>query len=710
MANSSYVQASFLGGEWSKAAQGRVDLPAYRTALNVCFNSLPIEEGAWTRRGGTALLGPTRRGMPAKLIGFFLDNVSPLQLEISFDTGSDTSFLRFDLGDALVLDGNPAPPTITALDTSSPAQMTIGTSEPDWATGDTVIVMPGSPAAGWTSLYNRHLRITVVDDTHFTLQDDLTAADIDGSTFAAVPGGTTVARVTTLLLTYYTRAAVDTVRGVPVGDSMVLLASDYDPVLFEVPTSNGAIPTSWRVTQKRWKDGPYLTAPESMPVSGWVDGTTGSVTFYAYFQIWDAAAQYFVGDKVTYPGGGGSGIDYVAILDTMGDEPDTDAGVHWTPIASGTMVNGTTNGGWTDGLGFVAGDVSRTIRLLSQPLDWDIGTTYAIGDTVTWNGAQWVSLTAGNVGMQPDQFVADWQPALNAILWVRGEITAQISANSVTILLSAALPYGQVITTWAISINGFPNGVFYDGRLWVAGSAANRIDGSVSNDIFNFAPTDEFGVVSDNNAVSLIINAPGDNQILWMQPTNAGLLLGTAAGEWLIERGAAALTPSNVGQAVQVTRYGCQNVEPRRMGNCIAFVQRFGRRVFEYLADVFSTTRFSGRVLNVRAKHLSNPGITKLAYQEELTPVLWALNSVDVSTPGNVIGCTYRRISNFITEEPAFYGWHRHTLGGPPRTVYDISTGPRAAFAPDALFMVTFDGTYHYVEMKTDLVQEEATI
>jgi hypothetical protein len=73
----------FLGGEFSQAAQGRIDLPTYRTGLNVCLNAIPIESGAWQRRGGTQHCGLTRGGLAAKLIGFDFEQPFPYQIEVS---------------------------------------------------------------------------------------------------------------------------------------------------------------------------------------------------------------------------------------------------------------------------------------------------------------------------------------------------------------------------------------------------------------------------------------------------------------------------------------------------------------------------------------------------------------------------------------------------------------------------------------------------
>ena len=66
MANASYVQPNFLGGEISQFAQGRFDRPDYRTSLNVCLNAFPAEIGPWVRRPGSACAGTTRGGAPCR--------------------------------------------------------------------------------------------------------------------------------------------------------------------------------------------------------------------------------------------------------------------------------------------------------------------------------------------------------------------------------------------------------------------------------------------------------------------------------------------------------------------------------------------------------------------------------------------------------------------------------------------------------------------
>src|SRR3981189_3300520 len=83
MPHSSFVQSSFLGGEWSQFAQGRLELPSYRTAMNVCRNAHPIEEGAWIRRSGTRYAAETYQGKPGRVIEFDFEKSAPYILEFT---------------------------------------------------------------------------------------------------------------------------------------------------------------------------------------------------------------------------------------------------------------------------------------------------------------------------------------------------------------------------------------------------------------------------------------------------------------------------------------------------------------------------------------------------------------------------------------------------------------------------------------------------
>lgn len=272
-------------------------------------------------------------------------------------------------------------------------------------------------------------------------------------------------------------------------------------------------------------------------------------------------------------------------------------------------------------------------------------------------------------------------------------------------LIGPQLPDTSTITSWRIGAysdtTGWPTcGCYHEGRFWLAGAIPNRFDSTISNTgaTFNFAPTNAAGVVGDANAISGTFNSSDINTIFWMMPDLQGIVCGTQAGEWLLQASAAnnPLTPASI-QAHRVTKYGCANVEPKRTGLTTMFVQKFGRRLHEYLSDIFSGRFFSPNTTE-RAKHLTKSNILEIAYQEELTPIVWSRLG-----NGTLAGTTYRRVAMSSASEPVFNGWHRHTLGS-GRKVESIVSGPSVDGNLDSISMMTNDaetGVRHIEVMET---------
>jgi hypothetical protein len=406
---------------------------------------------------------------------------------------------------------------------------------------------------------------------------------------------------------------------------------------------------------------------------------------------------YALGDLVT-----SAGVDYRSL---------TGGNVGHTPASSPTFWSVVNSGSAVGVNGFVATDVGRLIRLNSEPDLWAPAASYTTGNSVTFDGGYWTALK-GNSGVQPGTDASTWEINPAAQTWTWGQITAITSANTVSVLVRGpALLYVTTIRTWRIGAysdtTGWPSvGCYHQGRLWLAGSISNRVDSSISNQLFNFAPTAADGTVADNNAITAVFNASDVNTIYWMQPSALGIICGTVGGEWLIQASQLndPLTPTSI-QAHRVTKYRCANVEPRTTGLSIVFVQKEGRKMMEFLSDVFSS-KFSAPNLSLTGKHLTKSGIAEIAYQEELTPIVWARTN-----DGRLIGCTYRRTSSFATEEPTFAGWHRHILGS-NRLVESICVGSANGGGYDSLAMVTNDPStgVRHVELLTTLFEQESAV
>lgn len=281
------------------------------------------------------------------------------------------------------------------------------------------------------------------------------------------------------------------------------------------------------------------------------------------------------------------------------------------------------------------------------------------------------------------------------------------TSSGITVeLLGPALLYTAPIRTWRLGLysdtTGWPTcGTYHEGRLWLSGVIANRIDGSKSNDIFNFAPTNPDGQVAGNNAIAYTFNAPDINPILWMEPDYHGIVCGTQAGEWLVQATSQnlPLTPTTI-QAHRVTANQCANIEPRRTDLTLAVVQSYKREIIEYFADVYSG-KFTAGDLTERAKHLTKSYVQEIAYQPETTSTLWARCG-----DGTLIGCTYKRRSLVSSQPPDVCGWHRLTLGS-GRTIESLAAAATAdGLLPTIAVVTTDDSGVRHVEFLTKMVEE----
>jgi hypothetical protein len=444
---------------------------------------------------------------------------------------------------------------------------------------------------------------------------------------------------------------------------------------------------------------------------------TGTITITAGFQLWKIA-QYYIIDNCVDVVIAAVRYSYKAILPSVGVQPGVSGSwaTYWALIDSGYAVTGLGN----KPVGFQATDLGRMVRMFSTPADYDPTVKYCDTNTVyyseqayaktgqiyswdasagvsptTFTAPEWgeleeVQFTSSQTGI-PDYNATTatlrpgWCPVVNATNWVWGRITTVTSSSVAVVTLDPGsapmlwpLDHFQ-INTWRMgafsATTGWPTcGSFYEGRFWFGGSIPNRFDTSQSdgwvpgNTVLDMAPTkttgeiqtgfSNDGTVTDACGISYNLRSKDKNNIFWFEPDKGGILAGTLGGEWLISASELSdpITPTSI-QAKRVTKYGCANIEPRRTGISLVFIQKFAHRVMEFLADVF-TGRFIAPHLSETSKHLTVNTLQEVAYQEELAPILWFRDAV-----GGLIGATYRRVSAFTTEAPAFIGWHRHDLG-----------------------------------------------
>lgn len=648
MADASFLQTSFAGGEWSAYAQGRMDDQDYRTGLNVCYNALPLEQGAATRRPGTMLAAATRKGVAGVLRAFDFQQSTPYNLELT------AGHLRFVVANNLALE-TAGEQFVIGVSSANPAEITTLHNH-GWSTGDEVqfaIATGEDINTSLAPLLGRELEITKTGNRTFTVKDALTGANIDGSTINLLSTVVVVARVADIA-TPYTADELASINTVQNDRNLLLMSGSRMPyILASTPSAVAGGYASFTFEIADFLDGPYLDPPD--------DGSyltpsakTGSITLTA----------------------------------TLGTE-------------------------WA---GFVATDVGRLVRLLSEPADWSNVTAYTTGDQIKYNGAYYTALK-NNTGANPEADVTNWGVDTSAAAWTWCQITAYTNATHVTALVRG----DDILRTTAChtyrlglysDTTGWPKcGVYQSGRFWLAGAVGNRLDSSkiIRDNLplatLDFAPTAADGTVADDNAISAVLDATDINEIMWMASDEKGIFCGTQAGEWLVRAGdqGDAITPTSI-DARRVTEIGAANVPVKRAGIALTFVQRFRKKLVEYITTDFRG--YTGRNLSMKGKHLAEPGLAELAYVKELTPVLWARTD-----ESKLIGCSYKREQPFASDPPDFAGWHRHELGS-GFDVVSIQAGPSFGGDTDSLTFVAKDPatSRYYTYVMTSIMEERSPI
>ena len=200
---------------------------------------------------------------------------------------------------------------------------------------------------------------------------------------------------------------------------------------------------------------------------------------------------------------------------------------------------------------------------------------------------------------------------------------------------------------------GYPTCVtFFEQRLVFAGtkSQPQTLFFSKSGDYENMDDA-YHDTIADDDAIVYTIASNQVNAIRFMTATRT-LIVGTAGGEFAVSGGGTdvAITPTNILIKKQ-SNHGAANLDAIAVGNVTLFLQRAKRKIRE-LAYNFDVDGYLAPDMTILAEHISESGITQMAYQQEPNQIIWC-----VRTDGQLIALTYQR-------EQQVVAWHRHIFGG----------------------------------------------
>ena len=237
------------------------------------------------------------------------------------------------------------------------------------------------------------------------------------------------------------------------------------------------------------------------------------------------------------------------------------------------------------------------------------------------------------------------------------KITGVTDTTNATIEILTTLSASTATASWQLGAfsdtTGHPSCVtFFEQRLVFAGTTdqPQTIFFSKSGDYENM-DANIGGTVADDDAIIYTIASNQVNAIRFMTATRT-LIIGTAGGEFTVSGGSVdtAITPTNILIKKQ-SNHGAANVDAIAVGNATLFLQRAKRKIRE-LAYNFDVDGYIAPDMTILAEHISEGGLTQIAYQQEPNQIVYATRN-----DGELVGLTYQR-------EQQVTAWHRHIFGG----------------------------------------------
>ena len=441
----------------------------------------------------------------------------------------------------------------------------------------------------------------------------------DGGT--VVSGGSPVE-----VATVYTSAQVSEIKFTQSADVMYLVHPSH-PVQKITRTSH----TAWTITEVNFLRGP-MQDPNTTTTTLTANGRTGSVTV-------TASASTFVSTDV------GRLIklhDGFAKITNFSSATSVTATVQENAEGRTELMPGYT----ATTIAFFEGDPSSTGLEHNDRITDTAGNFvtegFKVGQKVTISGAS-------NGGNNKSTAVLLVQVTADTILFSPSvDLVDEAAGQSITI--NGELEADNNFSLGAFSsTTGHPAAVtFFEQRLVFANTTAQpqTLFFSVGGSFEDFAD----GIDADD-ALTYTIGSNQVNVIRYLTSSRV-LIVGTSGGEFAVSASGSAepLSPTNA-QIKRQANYGSANIQPIQVGNVTMFVQRASRKVRELVYN-FDSDSYQAPDLTVLAEHITDSGITEMAYQQEPDNIVWC-----VLTDGRFVGMTYRREENVV-------GWHEHILGG----------------------------------------------
>ena len=400
----------------------------------------------------------------------------------------------------------------------------------------------------------------------------------------------------------------------------------------------------------------FTAPPQGTTATGTATIASGAVTGIT---ITNAGTGYETAPTIAFSGGGGTAAAATSTLATTGTtlemgSPYTEAQLGEIQVAQSADV-----------IYIVHPEVSpRKLARVSNTL-WTLEEPFFVSnDTTTLSAAITSTTSTANIPATSTEKFAESGGVFKvddeqirytgkSATELTGITRAQNGTTGATHLNSALVQ----IPKWDQS-KKYPRAItFHQERLWMGGTTEKPQSIFASKtDIF-----EDFTIgTNDADGLEYAIASYRVNRVEWMSSTEV-LIVGTAGGEFKVSGGGAALTPSNV-QVTRQTSYGGKNIQPRHVGYQTLFIDSTGTKIRSYEYQ-FNQDIYESEDLTFLAEHITDGGITEMAYQAVPDGIVWAIRA-----DGTLLGMTYNKGRSIV-------GWHRHVTDG---TFESVSVIPQA--------------------------------
>ena len=642
------LQTNFSGGELAPSMQGYVNLKEYINGLLTEQNFVNDNNGGVFFRQGTYYAADTAGDATCKIVPFIFNKLQAYQLE--FTAGR----IRFYTNNGQEQVSNNVSAASWAGGT---ATVTIGAHV--FLAGDTVTVAGITPSG-----YNGAFVLSSVTGTAIKYAVANPGAYSSGGT----------ARGAYQIVSPYTGSGSIAIapNSWAQTDDVMYLFEGHTPVqqLIRLGAAN------WTIAPISPIMGPFMqvntSAGSLMSTSG-----TGGVNVANSSQIFSATD---VGRQIL-------------MLDSTGSYQGSAGTWKWAIITAFTDTTHVTVDNWRQTV------AAKTTANLGMGAGLAIASASWAANVVVFN----VSYNTLQVGMKFT--VTGVNPsAYNGTYTITarkgGAISAILGSNPGSYVSGGTLSNTNT-QDWALgawsTTTGYPTcGSFHQQRLVYGGAtsdsllSATTFGGSMVGLYTTFCQFDPDGTVNPDNAFTFQIASGRADGIQWMI-ADKYLEIGTGAAEYTVQSSGPAITPTDVNVVAQ-TSLGSSGVSPAQMNYRLVIPQRGNQFLHQWVYN-WQVGGFIAQMINKSADHICGPGISRIVYQLNPVPRLWA-----VRTDGQVI---------VGTDTGDGWAFGRLVLGGAfgagSPVVEDISVIPTATY--DQIWLVvkrTVNGqTVRFVEYIT---------